>query len=102
MADAPRNNAFPAQPYREHTGDSHPSLEKGMYAAIKQITFNSTFTILTGDIVEGAVWLVDETEVTNDLNNVYGQMITSSELQLVYPFGSDQCVSAFSKVLLIP
>lgn len=45
-----------------------------MYAAIQEIAPNAAFTLFTGDVVEGAVWLVNETEVTNDLKNAYTKM----------------------------
>lgn len=31
-------------------------------------------SIFTGDVVEGAVWLVTESEVENDLDDAYGRM----------------------------
>jgi sphingomyelin phosphodiesterase len=54
-----------------------------MYAAIQELVPNAAFTIFTGDVVEGAVWLVNETEVTNDLNDVYNTRMPSY-LNLVY------------------
>ena len=64
-----------------------------MYVAIEQIAPNAQFTLFTGDVVEGAVWLVNETEVTNDLNNAYSQM-SSSGLKVVYPVVGNQYVAA--------
>ncbi|KAF4157104.1 hypothetical protein CNMCM6936_003285 [Aspergillus lentulus] len=54
-----------------------------MYAAIQELVPNAAFTIFTGDVVEGAVWLVNETEVTNDLNDAYNARMPSY-LNLVY------------------
>ncbi|KAI1321123.1 Metallo-dependent phosphatase-like protein [Xylariaceae sp. FL0255] len=70
-ADAPGNNSYPAGEYGEHTCDAPVSLEKSMYEAISSLVPDVSFTIFTGDVVEGAVWLVNETEVTRDLNNAY-------------------------------
>ncbi|KUL89564.1 hypothetical protein ZTR_04476 [Talaromyces verruculosus] len=73
-ADAPGNTSYPAGPYGNHACDSPVTLEDSMYAAIKEISPNAAFTLFTGDVVEGAVWLVNETEVTNDLKNAYAKM----------------------------
>jgi len=35
---------------------------------------NKVFTIFTGDVIEGAVWLTTESEVTNDLTSAYSRM----------------------------
>jgi sphingomyelin phosphodiesterase len=73
-ADAPGNNAFPAGPYGNPACDSPLSLEESLYAAIESLVPNRSFTIFTGDIVEGAVWAVTDTEVGEDINNAYSQM----------------------------
>ncbi|MCJ1333221.1 hypothetical protein MMC10_009915 [Thelotrema lepadinum] len=80
-AEAPGNNSYPAGPYGEHTCDSPASLEESLYNAIETIAPNAAFTMFTGDVVEGAVWLTTQIEVTNDLQNAYGKM---SGLNLVY------------------
>jgi sphingomyelin phosphodiesterase len=54
-----------------------------MYEAIASLVPDASFTIFTGDVVEGAVWLVNETEVTNDLNDAYKTRMPSY-LDLVY------------------
>ncbi|EEA25335.1 hypothetical protein TMatcc_006440 [Talaromyces marneffei ATCC 18224] len=74
-ADAPGNTSYPAGPFGNHACDSPASLEESMYAAIQEIAPNAAFTLFTGDVVEGAVWLVNETEVTNDLQSAYSKMI---------------------------
>jgi sphingomyelin phosphodiesterase len=73
-ADEPGNTSYPAGPYGNHACDSPVTLEESMYAAIKEIAPNAAFTLFTGDVVEGAVWLVNETEVSNDLKNAYAKM----------------------------
>jgi len=72
--DAPGNTDFPAGAYGEPTCDTPVTLEESLYSAIKTLVPNNSFTIFTGDVVEGAVWLVDKVEVTNDLNDAYTRM----------------------------
>lgn len=48
-----------------------------MYKAIQKFASNAEFSIFTGDVVEGAVWLVNETEVTNDLNDAFNTRMPS-------------------------
>jgi sphingomyelin phosphodiesterase len=57
-ADAPGNNSYPAGEYGESTCDSPVALEESLYSAIETLIPNRAFTIFTGDVVEGAVWLV--------------------------------------------
>jgi sphingomyelin phosphodiesterase len=56
------------------------SLEESMYAAINSIAPDAAFTIFTGDIVDHAVWLVNETQVTTDINNAYSRMASLPHL----------------------
>lgn len=83
-ADAPGNTSYPAGPYGNHNCDSPPSLEDSLYNAITEFVPDAAFTLFTGDVVEGAVWMTTETEVTNDLNNAYGKMQSMFGGQLVY------------------
>ncbi|CAI7640204.1 unnamed protein product [Penicillium manginii] len=76
-ADAPGNTSYPAGEYGNSKCDSPLSLEESMYKAIEQLVPDANFTIFTGDVVEGAVWLVNETEVTNDLNDAYNKRMPS-------------------------
>lgn len=73
---------YPAGVYGEPYCDSPVTLEESMYAAIESLVPDAAFTIFTGDVVEGAVWLVTDTEVTNDLNNAYNDHMNA--LSLVY------------------
>ena len=75
-ADAPGKTQYPAGQYGNTQCDSPRSLEQSMYNAIKTLVPDAAFSIFTGDVVEGAVWLVNQTEVTNDLNNAYSLMST--------------------------
>ncbi|KKY17767.1 putative sphingomyelin phosphodiesterase [Phaeomoniella chlamydospora] len=80
-ADAPGNTSYPAGEYGNVNCDTPISLEESMYNAIQTLVPNASFTIFTGDVVEGAVWLVNETEVTDDLNDAFSRM---TALNLVY------------------
>ncbi|KUJ07393.1 calcineurin-like phosphoesterase [Mollisia scopiformis] len=88
-ADAPGNNSYPAGEYGEPTCDSPVTLEESMYAAIESLVPNKSFTIFTGDVVEGAVWLVTDTEVTNDLNDAYTRMSSIGQTYAVV--GNHDC-----------
>ncbi|KAI0477086.1 calcineurin-like phosphoesterase [Xylariaceae sp. FL0804] len=73
-ADAPGNTSYPAGPYGNPACDAPLSLEESMYAAIRQLAPNASFSIFTGDVVEGAVWATTDAEVTADLDSAYGRM----------------------------
>lgn len=73
-ADEPGVTNYPAGPYGNSACDSPVSLEESLYAAIGDLVPDRAFIIFTGDVVEGAVWLVTEGEVTSDLNDAYGRM----------------------------
>lgn len=82
-ADAVGTTKYPAGAYGEHTCDSPVTLEESLYAAIETLVPSRAFTIFTGDVVEGAVWLVTDTEVTNDLNDAYKRMAALGEAYAV-------------------
>ncbi|RDW63867.1 sphingomyelin phosphodiesterase [Coleophoma crateriformis] len=73
-ADAVGTTDYPAGEYGNVNCDAPVTLEESAYAAIESLVPNRAFTIFTGDVVEGAVWLVNETEVTNDLNDAFTRM----------------------------
>lgn len=73
-ADEPGATDFPAGPYGNSHCDSPVTLEESLYKAIGALVPDRAFTIFTGDVVEGAVWLVTDEEVTNDLDDAYGRM----------------------------
>ena len=73
-ADAPGNNDYPAGPYGNTNCDAPISLEDSMYAAIKNLVPNASLTLFTGDIVDHAVWLVNETQNLKDINDAYSRM----------------------------
>ncbi|KAF4637428.1 hypothetical protein G7Y89_g661 [Cudoniella acicularis] len=73
-ADSPGNNQFPAGPNGNHKCDAPVSLEESMYAAIKSIAPNASMSLFTGDIVDHAVWLVNQTQNIKDINDAYSRM----------------------------
>lgn len=73
-SDEPGATDYPAGPYGNSACDSPVSLEESLYAAIGDLVPDRAFTIFTGDVVEGAVWLVTDGEVTGDLDDAYGRM----------------------------
>ena len=73
-ADSPGNNQYPAGPYGNTRCDAPMTLEESMYAAIKSIVPDAAFTLFTGDIVDHAVWLANETQNLKDINNAYSRM----------------------------
>ncbi|TLD11737.1 hypothetical protein PspLS_11811 [Pyricularia sp. CBS 133598] len=81
-ADQPGQNDTPAGKFGDVHCDTPVTLEESMYTAIETLVPDRNFTIFTGDAVEGAVWLVSQTEVTNDLNDAFGRM---RSLGSVYP-----------------
>ncbi|KAJ5532815.1 acid sphingomyelinase [Penicillium frequentans] len=87
-ADAPGNTSYPAGEYGNHNCDSPLDLELSMYEAIQTLVPDAAFSIFTGDVVEGAVWLVNETEVTNDLNDAYNTRMASYFSQIYGVIGN--------------
>jgi sphingomyelin phosphodiesterase len=72
--DEPGVTDYPAGPYGNSNCDSPVTLEESLYKAIGDLVPDRAFTIFTGDVVEGAVWLVTDEEVTHDLSDAYGRM----------------------------
>lgn len=54
-----------------------------------------TISIFTGDVVEGAVWLVTDTEVTDDLSNAYSRMTALGETYAVVGNNDASPVNSF-------
>jgi len=50
----------PAQPFGNSHCDSPPVLADSMLSAFTQVAPSAKFHIFTGDVVEGATWLVDQ------------------------------------------
>ncbi|GAA5820836.1 hypothetical protein JCM11251_001836 [Rhodosporidiobolus azoricus] len=61
----------PAGKYGHKKCDTPPALVESMFGAIERFAPERAFTIFTGDVVESAVWAVDEENVTSDLHLWY-------------------------------
>lgn len=81
--DEPGVTDYPAGPYGNPACDSPVSLEESLYAAIEALVPNRTFTIFTGDVIEGDVWLTTDEEVTSNLNDAYGRMVSIGQTYAV-------------------
>jgi sphingomyelin phosphodiesterase len=73
-ADAPGNTSYPAGPNGNHKCDTPESLEESMYSAIQLFAPNASFALFTGDIPDHAIWLVNQPDVTSDIQNAYAKM----------------------------
>lgn len=82
-ADEPGVTEYPAGEYGNTACDSPVTLEESLYAAIVDLVPNRTFTIFTGDVIEGDVWLTTDGEVTSNLNDAYGRMATIGQTYAV-------------------
>ncbi|GAA5877305.1 hypothetical protein JCM3774_001632 [Rhodotorula dairenensis] len=58
---------FPAGPFGHKKCDAPPALVESMFRAIDRFVPNRTLSIFTGDVVESAVWAVQQPVVTKDL-----------------------------------
>lgn len=53
----------------------------------------SAFSIFTGDVIEGAVWLVDQGEATSDLEQWNEQMVAGLQVLPMFPaIGAPRCL----------
>ncbi|KAG6827566.1 hypothetical protein H0H92_011289 [Tricholoma furcatifolium] len=80
-ADSSNPPAVPAGPIGAHNCDTSPALARSL---LEVIPASNAFSIFTGDVVEAAVWLVDETEVTSDLMTFNNEMASLLKTP-VYP-----------------
>ncbi|EIN09661.1 sphingomyelin phosphodiesterase [Punctularia strigosozonata HHB-11173 SS5] len=64
----------PAEPNGNSRCDSPVSLADSMLEAAQHFGGSARFSIFTGDVVEGEVWLVNQTEVTGDLEAFNAEM----------------------------
>jgi sphingomyelin phosphodiesterase len=79
--DAPGNTSNPAGPWGNHQCDPPLQLESSMMDAINSLV-NPAFTIQTGDVPAHDVWLVNQEEVTDNLETTYAQF---QKLTQVFP-----------------
>ncbi|TFK38175.1 Metallo-dependent phosphatase-like protein [Crucibulum laeve] len=73
-ADQTGPTTVPAGPMGSHHCDTPGVLAQSMLKSVA--TKNTQFSIFTGDVVEAAVWLVNQQEVTNDLQLFNNEMST--------------------------
>ncbi|KAJ5673981.1 hypothetical protein N7462_009420 [Penicillium macrosclerotiorum] len=78
--DAPGKTSSPCGPFGNPKCDPPHRLQESMMTAIADL--NPAFSIYTGDVVAHDVWLVNKSEVLQDLNATYGAM--ESHLGQVY------------------
>jgi len=64
----------PAQPFGNPKCDSPSNLAESLLNAILEIVPNARFSIFTGDVIEGATWLVNKSEGLVDLSAWNSQM----------------------------
>ncbi|KAF8478320.1 sphingomyelin phosphodiesterase [Gautieria morchelliformis] len=64
----------PARPFGNHKCDSPADLATSLLDAMNQIASQSRFSIFTGDVIEGATWLVNKSEGLVDLSAWNSQM----------------------------
>jgi sphingomyelin phosphodiesterase len=89
-ADKPGNTAYPAGQYGNHGCDSPKVLEQSLYAAVEKYASNAAFTLFTGDAVEGAVWLVNQAENTNDIKDAYKTMASALKMPVYAATGNHE------------
>ncbi|EPQ52297.1 sphingomyelin phosphodiesterase [Gloeophyllum trabeum ATCC 11539] len=63
-----------ARHHGERNCDSPPSLADSMLSAVQEAAPDAMFSLFTGDVAEAAVWLLDQNEVTKDLQEFNHQM----------------------------
>ncbi|KAK6980676.1 Metallo-dependent phosphatase-like protein [Favolaschia claudopus] len=86
----------PALPNGNSHCDSPISLADSMLEEIERL--NPRFSIFTGDVVEGATWLVDQAEVTTDLQAFDAQMAAKLSAPIFPSLGNDSAsVNAFAR-----
>ncbi|KAJ7157546.1 sphingomyelin phosphodiesterase [Mycena crocata] len=97
FADSPATPTVPAGPNGNGHCDSPVSLADSMLEEIEQL--NPEFSIFTGDVVEGAVWLVDRGEVTADLRDFNAKMASKLSAPIFPSLGNHDSapVNAFAR-----
>ncbi|KAJ6560941.1 sphingomyelin phosphodiesterase [Mycena sp. CBHHK59/15] len=96
FADSPATPTDPAGPNGNAHCDSPVSLADSMLEAIERL--HPKFSIFTGDVVEGAVWLVDQPEATMDLADFNAEMASKLTAPIFPSIGHDSApVNAFAR-----
>ncbi|KAK6988045.1 Saposin B-type domain-containing protein [Favolaschia claudopus] len=92
----PTPPTVPALPNGNSHCDSPISLADSMLEEIERL--NPRFSIFTGDVVEGATWLVDQAEVTTDLQAFDARMAAKLSASIFPSLGNDSApVNAFAR-----
>ncbi|KAJ7716969.1 Metallo-dependent phosphatase-like protein [Mycena maculata] len=97
FADSPAIPTEPAGPNGNSHCDSPVSLADSMLEEIESL--NPVFSIFTGDVVEGAVWLVNQSEVTVDLEAFNAEMAAKLTAPIFPALGNHDSapVNAFAR-----
>ncbi|KZV71062.1 sphingomyelin phosphodiesterase [Peniophora sp. CONT] len=74
FADSAATPVEPAGPFGASTCDSPETLANSMLSAVKTLGANAHFAIFTGDVEEGDTWLVEQSNVTSDLESFNAQI----------------------------
>ncbi|KAJ7067511.1 sphingomyelin phosphodiesterase [Mycena amicta] len=95
--DSPAVPTVPAEPNGNSHCDSPVSLADSMLEEIERL--DPRFSIFTGDVVEGAIWLVDQPEVTSDLEAFNEQMAAKLTAPIFPAIGNHDSapVNAFAR-----
>ncbi|KZV61937.1 sphingomyelin phosphodiesterase [Peniophora sp. CONT] len=84
FADSAPTPAVPAGPFGASTCDPPESLAYSMLSAVKEFGRDARFAIFTGDVEEHDTWLVEQSNVTSDLEGFNAQ-IKSALTMPMYP-----------------
>ncbi|KAJ3773546.1 sphingomyelin phosphodiesterase [Lentinula raphanica] len=82
FSDQTEPTTIPAGPHGDHACDTPHNLVDSIVKAIEAT--NNTFSIFTGDIVDGAIWLVNQEGVTADID-LFGEDFRMALKNPVYP-----------------
>ncbi|KAJ7153823.1 sphingomyelin phosphodiesterase [Mycena filopes] len=95
--DSPMTPTVPAEPNGNSHCDSPVTLADSMLEEIERI--HPAFSIFTGDVVEGAIWLVDQPEVTADLAAFNAEMAAKLSAPIFPSIGNHDSapVNAFAR-----
>ncbi|KAJ7675216.1 sphingomyelin phosphodiesterase [Mycena rosella] len=97
FADSPATPTVPAGPNGNSHCDSPVTLADSMLEEIESL--NPIFSIFTGDVVEGATWIVDQAEVTSDLQDFNAEMASKLSAPIFPSLGNHDSapVNAFAR-----
>ncbi|KAF8195282.1 sphingomyelin phosphodiesterase [Mycena galopus ATCC 62051] len=94
--DSPAVPTVPALPNGNSHCDSPVTLADSLLEEVERL--NPVFSIFTGDVVEGATWIVDQAEVTMDLKAFNAEMASKLSAPIFPSLGGDSApVNAFAR-----